>query len=299
MSWEITVTRKKSDDEDNKKESSGSGGGHDSDRTIRDHTDEPAGYRAAGYYSDRERVPWGQVLGLLALVMLIGGVVTALVIWSPAGTTSTTDRPSTSPSPTAVGNKICAKGKDDKADNRMCLCPEGAKGKSCVQMVRVDEGNFRMGTDINAIREETPELFEEFADAQHRHGVTIQKPFWVSQFEITFDQWDACYFDRDKTKVDQNGNPESGCWHQPPDNGWGRGDRPVINVSWNDAKVYLEWLSQETGRNLRLLTESEWEYMARGGHNGPFQHISYAFTDDLGELIPFNVKILDKFRLCC
>ena len=47
--------------------------------------------------------------------------------------------------------------------------------------------------------------------------------------------------------------------------GWGRGRRPVINVSWEDARGYVEWLSSETGEEYRLLSEAEWEYVARGG----------------------------------
>ena len=82
--------------------------------------------------------------------------------------------------------------------------------------------------------------------------VIFKKPFAVGRSEITFGEWFACV-------------AQGGCGaYRPGDYGWGTGQHPVINVSWNDAKAYVEWLSRKTGASYRLLSESEWEYVARG-----------------------------------
>ena len=90
-------------------------------------------------------------------------------------------------------------------------------------------------------------------DSERRaHEVTIAKPFAVAKFALTFDEWDACALHGDC-------NPHVG------DAGWGRGRRPAINVSWDDAQAYVKWLSWWTGRSYRLLSEAEYEYAARAG----------------------------------
>jgi len=63
------------------------------------------------------------------------------------------------------------------------------------------------------------------------HNIKIEKPFAIGRHEVTFDEWDQCV-------------EEGGCKHRPDDRDWGRGDRPVINVSWLDAKAFVTWLFQ-------------------------------------------------------
>jgi formylglycine-generating enzyme required for sulfatase activity len=121
----------------------------------------------------------------------------------------------------------------------------------CPEMVVVPAGTFMMGSE------------DDRADEKPAHEVRIPRPFAVGKYEVTFAEWDACAAD-------------GGCTsnNRPPDEGWGRGRRPVVNVSWNDAKEYAAWLSRKTGQAYRLLTEAEWEYAARAGTT-----TQYAFGD--------------------
>jgi hypothetical protein len=88
-------------------------------------------------------------------------------------------------------------------------------------------------------------------------------PLAVGRFEVTFDEWDGC--------VAHGGCPVEGVAAA----NFGRGRQPVINVSWDDAKKYVVWLSKRTGKTYRLLTEAKWEYAARAGTTGRF-----SFSDD-------------------
>ena len=120
----------------------------------------------------------------------------------------------------------------------------------CPQMIVVPTGKFAMGSEASEPG--------RAVDESPRHTVTIGHLFAVAQFDVTFDEWDACVAD-------------GGCGgNNPSDQGWGRGRRPVINVSWDDAKAYVLWLSKLTGKTYRLLTEAEYEYTARAGTTTPY-----------------------------
>ena len=115
----------------------------------------------------------------------------------------------------------------------------------CPELVVVPSGSFMMGS---------PSHEEDRDDDEGPvHQVAIAVPFAVGVYEVTFAEWDACV-------------AVGGCGgYSPDDRGWGRGRRPVVNVSWDDARSYASWLSRRTGGSYRLLSESEWEYVARAG----------------------------------
>lgn len=131
-------------------------------------------------------------------------------------------------------------------------CPD------CPEMVVMPAGSFTMGS---------PESEAGRSDYEGpERTVTIAGPFAVGKFEVTFAEWEACV-------------AAGGCTHKPDDSGFGRGRRPVIEVSWDDATQYVAWLSKTTGKTYRLLTEAEWEYAARAGTTTPFSTGGTITTD--------------------
>jgi|GEM_PF-5172966 len=136
-------------------------------------------------------------------------------------------------------------------------------------MVLVHGGTFQMGN--------TRDDSEGDSNEKPVHTVNLTHDYYIGQYEVTFDEYDAYCEAVGKSK--------------PDDRGWGRGTRPVMNVSWIEAIQYCNWLSEQEGlqpgydnsgnllnsngqvttditqvEGYRLLTEAEWEYAARGGH---------------------------------
>ncbi len=107
-------------------------------------------------------------------------------------------------------------------------------------MVWIPAGRFKMG-DIQDTG---------YNDEQPVHEVWVES-FAMGRYPITFAEYDKF--------VEVTGRKK------PNDEGWGRDNRPVINVSWYDAIAYVEWLSEQTGQQYRLPTEAEWESAARAG----------------------------------
>jgi formylglycine-generating enzyme required for sulfatase activity len=127
--------------------------------------------------------------------------------------------------------------------------------KDCPEMVVIPSGRFSMGSPADEQG--------RFDNEGPQHEVFIDKPFAVSKFDVTFAEWDACV-------------SVGGCL-RANDSGMGRGTKPVINVNWLEAQQYVTWLSNMTGKPYRLLTEAEWEYVARGGTG-----TAYFWGDDIG-----------------
>ena len=108
-----------------------------------------------------------------------------------------------------------------------------------IEWVPVDSGTFQMGSNNG------------YGDERPVHTVSV-KSFYMSTTEVTFDQYDAF--------CDATGRDK------PDDKGWGRGSMPIFAVSWDDANAYCKWLSDQTGETVRLPTEAELEFAARGGN---------------------------------
>jgi len=118
-------------------------------------------------------------------------------------------------------------------------------GAECPEVVVAPAGEFAMGS-------------EDFDTEKPVHSVVIAKPFAVGRGEVTFAQWDACVAD-------------GGCggW-RPDDHGRGRTNLPVSEVSWSDARAFVDWLGRKCGHPYRLPSEAEWEYVARAGTTTAF-----------------------------
>ena len=185
----------------------------------------------------------GSLVGVVAL-----GAIAAWVTLSPTPAPVTPAPPaSVTPAPApAAQTQQAANGPLSAAQER-ALKPADTfqECSKCPVMVVVPASSFTMGSPSSEI--------DHRPDEGPQHTVMIAQQFSVGKFEVTFDEWDACTAD-------------GGCnGYRPSDGIWGRGRRPVINVSWDNAKAYVAWLSEKTGKTYRLLTEAEYEYATRAG----------------------------------
>ena len=195
-----------------------------------------------GFYADLARVQRGKLAVVVPPVR-------------PATPSDTTPKPAVGVFPTTPGVTPLS------AERERALKPKDSfkECDTCPEMVVVPAGSFTMGSPPN----ET----DRSSDEGPQHLVRFSRQFAVGKFAVTFGEWDACVAD-------------GGCnGYRPSDSGWGRGQRPVINVNWDDAKAYVAWLSRKTGKSYRLLSEAEREYVARAGTTTPFWWGSTISTD--------------------
>ena len=152
-----------------------------------------------------------------------------------------------------------------KQNERLIRIPLSSIAPGIV-LVEVPSGQFSMGCnsgDTECLKAENPS-----------HTVNVEA-FSISATEITFAQYDLFAVDTDRPL--------------PDDEGWGRENRPVINVFWDDVVAYTEWLSAKTGQHFRLPTEAEWEYAARAGTSSKYnfgENIDCSMANYDDELCP-------------
>jgi formylglycine-generating enzyme required for sulfatase activity len=164
--------------------------------------------------------------------------------------------------------------------------------EGCPEMVVLPAGSFTMGALEAMDRYDGPQ-----------HVVTISRPFAVSKLHVTVDQFRAFVSEtlyEASTKCHKKrfgGN--NGSWRNP---GFAQeGPHPVVCVSWEDAKAYVDWMTKKTGKAYRLLSDAEWEYAARG-QTLPGAYPDFWFGDDITVLCRYgnfsDQKAGDKIALC-
>lgn len=186
------------------------------------------------------------MFGVIGLIVLIGGVAAFLILQpkqppvepikyqSPSVVEKQEERPAqvtTPPVPTKPVEPTVLPGNQDMAVKKPVKTSTPSIPSPA--MIRIVAGSFVMGKE------------------ESNHEVHFAKPFAIAKYETTFDEYDRF--------------AQATGRELPKDEGWGRGQRPVINVNWDDATAFAQWLSEQTGKRYRLPTEAEWEYAARSG----------------------------------
>ena len=170
----------------------------------------------------------------------------------------------------------------------------------CPEMVVVPAGTFMMGSPASEAGRDD--------DEGPLHGVTISQPFAVGVYAVTREEFGRFvgatgYSTGDRCWTFENGRVDERSgrdWRNP---GYQQGERePVVCVSWEHAQAYVRWLSEETGQRYRLLSEAEWEYVARGGTNtarywgeSEAEQCQYANGADAGTELKWAVRCHDGY----
>jgi formylglycine-generating enzyme required for sulfatase activity len=136
--------------------------------------------------------------------------------------------------------------------------------ENCPEMVVVPAGSFMMGSPADE---------KERRDNEGpQHVVTIGRAFAVGKLHVTVDQF-AAFVSETKYAASSTcyklaAGGTNGSWRDP---GFAQeGSHPVVCLTWNDAKAYVDWIAKKTGKPYRLLSEAEFEYAARAGTTTPF-----------------------------
>ncbi|QIE26289.1 Hercynine oxygenase (plasmid) [Caballeronia sp. SBC1] len=175
--------------------------------------------------------------------------------------------PPVTPAPSPAGKAAAASTPPTPAPTPAIKTVATAAGEikdcaTCPALVSLPGGTFEMGSNSDDPAERPV------------HRVSIGRPFAIGKYEVTIEQWNACADATGCPRIDMEGNVSKSA--------------PVRNLSWDDAQVYVKWLSKTTGKTYRLPTEAEWEYAARGGTTttywwGNEMRKGYADCKDCGE----------------
>lgn len=164
---------------------------------------------------------------------------------------------------------------------------------------KISSGEFQMGSEYYKIAKEEEQKY--FIDESPIHKVAITKEYWVSESEVSVEQFEKFVSETkyitDAEKIGESLGEYSiivdstgkklGSWIIAKGLNWKStgfpisNNQPVVYISWNDANEFCKWLSKKSGKEIRLLTEAEWEYAA-GGKQG--------FTYSWGDSLPTNLN---------